>query len=234
MRTKDVIIFSVCILLSAIIFGIFFYNSRITQNTIRVTGYATKRFDSDVVKWTMVISRPAGLNDMKTGYQLIRQDVETLTNELKKNGINDSEITIQPVSSQQQYNRDGLVSGYTIRQTLYIISNNLNTIEKLARNPDFIYNKGIILESSYMEYNYSKISVLKKELLAEATKDAKSRALEIANSSGSKLGKMISARQGVFQITEPNSTEVSDYGVYSTATKTKDITVTLTVSFVIK
>jgi hypothetical protein len=199
-----------------------------------VTGYATKRFDSDVVKWTMVISRPVGLNDMKTGYQSIRQDVEILTNELKKNGIIDNEITIQPVSSQQQYNRDGLVSGYTIRQTLFIISNNLNTIEKLARNPDFIYNKGIILESSYMEYNYSKISDLKKALLAEATKDAKSRALEIANSSGSKLGKMISARQGVFQITEPNSTEVSDYGVYSTATKTKDITVTLTVTFVIK
>ena len=234
MRTKNTFIFSIFIFLSAIILGLFFYNSRKVQNTVRVTGYATKRFESDVVKWTIVINRPAGMNEMKTGYQLIKQDIETLINELKKNGINDNEITLQPVSSQQQYNRDGQVSGYTIRQTLYIISNNLNTIEKLARNPDFIYNKGIVLESSYMEYNYSKISNLKKELLSEATKDAKSRALEIGKSSGLKLGKMTSARQGVFQITEPNSTEVSDYGVYSTATKTKDITVTITASFVIK
>jgi hypothetical protein len=148
MRTKNTLIFSVCILLSAFILGIFFYNSRLAQSTIRVTGYATKRFESDVVKWTIVINRPTGINEMKTGYQLIKQDIETLINELKNNGINDNEITIQPVSSQQQYNRDGQVSGYTIRQTLYIISGNLNTIEKLARNPDFIYNKGIILESS--------------------------------------------------------------------------------------
>jgi hypothetical protein len=234
MRTKDIIIFSISVLLSALILGIFFYTSRKTENTIRVTGYATKRLDSDIIKWSLVISRPASLSDMKYGYQQIKQDVETLINELKKAGITDSEITIQPVSSQQQYNRDGMVSGYSIKQNLFIISDNLTIVEKLARNPDFIYNKGIILESSYMEYNYSKISDLKKELLAQATQDAKNRAIEIAKSAGLKLGKMISAHQGVFQITEPNSTEVSDYGVYSTTTKTKDITVTLSASFVIQ
>ncbi|MBS4015627.1 MAG: SIMPL domain-containing protein [Candidatus Latescibacteria bacterium] len=234
MRSKEITILSVGLLLSALILGIFFYSSRRAQNTIRVTGYATKRFESDILKWSLSIVRPSGLNDIKSGYQAIKQDVEFLTSELKKIGINENEITVQPVSNQPQYNRDGVISGYSVRQNLFIISNNLDALEKLARNPDFIYYKGIILESSYIEYNYSKIADLKKELLAQATVDAKNRAEEIAKSADSKLGKMTQARQGVFQITEPNSTDVSDYGIYSTATKIKDITVTVSATFAVR
>lgn len=234
MRTKGIIIFSIGILLAAFILGIFFYNSRKPQNTIRVTGYATKRFESDIIKWTLTITKQTSLNDINTGYQAIKKDVEFLVSELKKAGVHENEITLQPVSNTQQYNRDGVVSSYSVRQTMFVISSNLTALEKLARNPDFIYNKGIILESSYIEYNYSKIADLKKELLAQATIDAKDRAKEIAQSANSKLGKMTQARQGVFQITEPNSNEVSDYGIYSTATKTKDITVTVSATFIIK
>jgi hypothetical protein len=234
MRSKEITILSIGLLLSALILGIFFYSSRRTQNAIRVTGYATKRFESDILKWSITVTRPTGLNDINSGYQQVKNDLEFVVIELKKIGIKDDEITIQPVSNSQQYNRDGVISGYMVRQTLFIISSNLSVLEKLARNPDFIYAKGIILESSYIEYNYSKIGELKKELLAHATLDAKARAEEIARSAKAGLGKMTQARQGVFQITEPNSTDVSDYGIYSTATKTKDITVTVSATFVVK
>jgi hypothetical protein len=232
MRTKHIIIISISIFLSALILGIFFYNSRKPRNTIRVTGYASKLFQSDIVKWSLTINRSVNLSEIKTGYQMLKHDLDILIEGLKKSGINENEITIQSPTTQQQWNRDGQISGYTIRQNLFIVTSNLEIIEKLSRNPDFIYDKGIVLESSYLEYNYTKVGDLKKELLSEATKDAKNRAQEIAKSSGVKLGKISTARQGVFQITEPNSTEVSDYGIYSTATKEKDITVT--VSFIIK
>ncbi len=42
------------------------------------------------------------------------------------------------------------------------------------------------------------------------------------------------ANVGVFQITEPYSTEISDYGVFDTNTKEKDITVTMNVTFNLK
>jgi hypothetical protein len=232
MRTKHIIIISISIFLSALILGIFFYNSRKPRNTIRVTGYASKLFQSDIVKWSLTINRSVNLSEIKTGYQMLKHDLDILIEGLKKSGINENEITIQSPTTQQQWNRDGQISGYTIRQNLFIVTSNLEIIEKLSRNPDFIYDKGIVLESSSLEYNYTKVGDLKKELLSEATKDAKNRAQEIAKSSGVKLGKISTARQGVFQITEPNSTEVSDYGIYSTATKEKDITVT--VSFIIK
>ena len=78
------------------------------------------------------------------------------------------------------------------------------------------------------------MSDIKRELLAEATKDARKRAEEIAANSEATIDKINSARSGVFQITEPYSTEVSDYGIYSTSTRIKDITVTVHVSFTLK
>src|SRR5690606_32121047 len=57
--------------------------------------------------------------------------------------------------------------------------------------------------------------------------DAQRRAEEIAGSAGSRVGDVISARAGVFQITEPYSTEVSGMGMYSTSTRRKEITVTV-------
>ena len=39
---------------------------------------------------------------------------------------------------------------------------------------------------------------------------------------------------GVFQITAPNSTDVSDYGVYDTSTLRKDVTAVVNVAFALK
>ncbi|HQB98599.1 MAG TPA: SIMPL domain-containing protein, partial [Candidatus Cloacimonadota bacterium] len=61
-------------------------------------------------------------------------------------------------------------------------------------------------QNSRLEYLYTKLPDLKKELLAAATEDALARAKEISGSANSKLGKMREARAGVFQITEPFST----------------------------
>jgi hypothetical protein len=71
-------------------------------------------------------------------------------------------------------------------------------------------------------------------MLSEATADARQRAEQILKSAGSRLGPVRSVRTGVFQITRPHSTEVSDYGMYDTSTIEKDITAVLTLSFAVQ
>ena len=48
---------------------------------------------------------------------------------------------------------------------------------------------------------------------------------------GGSLGKLRGVDVGVFQVTSPNSTEVSDYGVYDTSTLQKDVTAVVNVTF---
>ena len=224
----------IAMIISSIIFGLFFYASRANKETISVIGTATKRYQSDIIKWRVTITRFADLKDMKIGYEQLQKDEVTLLELLKANGVDSTDITIQPVISDQKYDRFGQQIGFNIRQIIFVISKDFPKVEKLALNPKFIIDKGIIMESATIEYYFSNLPEIKRELLALATQDAKKRALEIAKNAGVKLNKLISARSGIFQINEPFSTEVQSYGVYNTATRKKDINITLNATYTLK
>jgi len=231
MRTITAIILGISFVVGAAVFGNYFYRARAQGNTIRVVGAATKRFESDIVKWRISVGRNTGLADASAGYSDTRRAFESLVAELKGAGISDNEISVQPINRNPVYDRNGNHTGYSFNQSVYVISSDLATVEKLALNPDEMFQKGVALQSSSLEYYFSKLPDIKKELLAEATRDARQRAVEIAKNSGSGIGTLHSARAGIFQITEPYSTEVSDYGIYNTSTRQKDVTVTVTAEF---
>jgi hypothetical protein len=231
MKTGQVVLISASLVVAALVFGIFFYNARSSDDTINVVGMATKQFDSDIVKWRITIGRNTGLNDLSKGYLLVQNDLQFLKKLFAEKGFQEKELTIQPINTFPNYSREGEISGYNLQQGVFVITSNISAVEDLALNPAALIDKGIILQNSNLEYFYSKLSDIKMELLAEATKDARKRAEEIARNSSAHLGSVTSLRVGVFQITEPFSTEVSDYGMYNTRTKQKDISVTVRASF---
>lgn len=234
MKTRDALILSVCIIIAFAVFGAFFYQTRAQTDTITVVGSASKEFTSDLIKWHIQISRMLDVANPIESYRQIKRDAQLLIELLMSNGIEEKEITLQPIAKDTIYGAMGGVQGYQLVQRGYILSANISKVESLALNPDALFEKGLLLDYSNLEYFYSKLSDLKRELLAQATSDARGRAEEIAKGSGATIDKIVSARAGVFQITEPYSTEVSDYGVYSIATKEKDITVTVRATFSIK
>lgn len=233
-KMKEQFTLGMCIIIAAAVFGMFFYESRVPDNTVRVVGAATKRFDSDIVKWRLTLSRSVNLTDVVNGYTQIANDLNVVKQVLKDGGIEASQINVQPANAQPTYSQAGGVSGYTIQQPLFVISTDVAKLEGIALNPTTILGRGVVLQYANLEYYSSHLSDIKRELLAEATQDAKRRAEEIAKNAGMTAKTLVSARSGVFQITEPYSTEISDYGVFNPSTKTKDITVTVNASFVMK
>ncbi len=220
------------ILLGATVFGAFFHSSRAHTSTIQVVGSASERFTSDVAKWRLSIARQVGDFELASGYSQLRSDLEGLTAKLQAAGIDSADINIQPVNAHPMWGREGERTGYNVTQSLYVVSENPDAIERLALNPGELLDGGLILEGSYIEYYYSKIAELKHSLLAKATEDARARAEEIAGGeAGRDVGTMMSGRAGVFQITEPYSTDVSGGGMYSTSTKEKEISVTVHATF---
>jgi len=231
LRTNHAALLGASLVLAALVFGVFFYTSRATDDTIAVVGSATSRFTSDIVKWRITLSRDTGLSDVGSGYPLIRSDVAFLTGLLAEKGIEAGDITVQPINVMSRYGRESGVVGYQLTQSVFVITSQMQVIEDLALDPGVLTEKGAVLQNSSLEYFYSKLADIKAELLAEAAKDARRRAEEIARNSGVSVGSVVSLRTGVFQITEPFSTDVSDYGMYNTQTKQKDITVTVRATF---
>lgn len=216
------------------IFSVFFWQSRKAETSLRVVGYSSKIFESDLVKWNVSLQKSVGENELSSGYKTMNADVKAFRDYLVSQGFKEEDISVQPVTSFPRYDNYGNMSGYNLSQEIFLLSENLDKVQELSLNPDFIADRGMVLQNSRLEYLYTKLPDLKKELLAAATEDALARAKEISGSANSKLGKMREARAGVFQITEPFSTEVSDYGIYNTGTRKKSISVTLTAYFYLR
>lgn len=224
-------ILGLALLLAAIVFGLFHYRSRAARDTIQVTGAATDPFEADILKWRIVLSRQVPPDGLQNGYREIAADLERVLARLAAAGTDRQDVGVQPVNAYPNFDQFGNRVGYNLQQSLFVVSSDMQRLESLALNPVELIAEGIVIESSQLEYFYSKIDSLKHELLSQATADAKVRAAEIAGGSGLDVGGITSARAGVFQITEPYSTEVTDYGIHNTSTKKKEITVTVHATF---
>jgi len=234
MNAKASLILALGIVVGCFLLGRYVYDSRAAQDSIRVVGSATKRVEADIVKWRLTIARTATEQAISEGYRRIHDDVRSTIAQLKSQGVGDDQITIQSINTFPQFGPGGQKSGYNVQQSILIVSNRVSDIEKLAVDPKSILAEGIILENSSLEYFLSDLPKIKKELLAAAMRDARARADEIAAASGVAIRKLLNSSVGVFQITEPFSTEVSDYGMYNTSTRQKDITVTVRASFLVE
>ena len=104
-------------------------------------------------------------------------------------------------------------------------------MEALSKRVQEIANLGVLYSSNNLEYYYTKLPDVRVSLLSNAVADAKTRAEQIAKSSGQSVGAIRSASMGVVQVLTPNSTDVSDYGAYDTSSKEKEVMVTVKTVF---
>jgi len=228
------LLLGISIIIAALVFGFFFYQARSTRDYVQVVGAATKGFESDIVKWNVTFEENTDLVNMRDGYRNIQEKRDRLINILNKKGISEEDININPITTQKRWDRNGEVVGYSLNQSLFIISTEVEEIEDLALNPDELLDQNIFFQVSSLEYFYSEIDNLKKDLLALATKNARERAEKILQESNHEPGKMIWSQAGVFQIIEPYSTEVQSYGMYNTSSQKKEIKVTVHAQFLVQ
>jgi hypothetical protein len=222
------LILALGLVLAALVFGVLFYQARDTGDTVQTVGAATEQFTADVAKWRLSLTRQTGLDDQQAGYAGLAADIRALRTQLAGLGLPDTSVTVQPPNSHPTYGYNGTPTGYQVQQSLFVVSSNVDGIEALALDPASLATGGASLQMSTLEYFYSDLDALKRSLLARATEDARARAREIV---GRDVEHMTEARAGVFQITEPYSTEVASYGMHSTSTRKQEITVTVHATF---
>lgn len=242
MNNKGLVYFGITIavglMFSVLIGALSFYNVKKLDNVISVTGSAQQKVTSDVVKWRASFTRQVLPTEVASGYKFIQNDFNVVKKYLQENKITDAELTISPASMFAQYNYNNgsqFLSGYNITQKIEVQSSEINKITDLEKKaPMELSAQGVIFTNDGEEFYYSKLSDLKVQMLAEATKNAQKRAGEIAKSTGSGVGKLKSADMGVFQVTAVNSVDVSDYGSYDTSALEKQITAVVRGAFYIK
>ena len=232
---------SIGLILAAAIFG---YNYRAAKKhsdmihqTIRVKGYAVKNITSDFATWNGNFSVRAVT--LKAAYDMLEKHKQLIEKYLLKENIPAASMDFSQirVNSNFKVNNQGYstneIMDYTLNQSISIESHDLDLVTGVSKDISSLIQQGINISSYSPAYLYTKIEDLKIEILAEAASNAKMRAESLAASTGSKVGPLTYASQGVFQITSPHSYEVSDYGRFDTHTIEKSIKAVVTMEFAI-
>jgi hypothetical protein len=209
-----------------------------SRATITVTGSAKKTIRADLAVWRGSFN--AQSPRIEDAYAELESSARRVRAYLVGRGFADTALVFSQVQTQTLYARSregeetGFPQGYRLVQTVEVRSRDIARIEALARTSTELIRQGVRFESDAPEYLVSGLADLKVEMLAAATRDARARANEMARNAGSKIGRLRSARMGVFQVTPANSTLVTDYGVNDTSSIEKDITSVVSVSFEIR
>ncbi|TJZ51736.1 SIMPL domain-containing protein [Sphingobacterium olei] len=235
--TISVIAAIACIVFASILANAYKYKYKV-NNTINVTGNAKKDFEADIVKWSATYSRKS--MDLSYASEQLKQDRNLVKDFLVRQGIKEEEILFNAVNINRDftYQTDGsghsynTFTGYSLTQTMSVESKDLNKVDNASREISTLISQGLELNSNSPNYYYSKLEDLKLALIAEASQNAKLRADNIAKESGSRLGGLIKADLGIFQITGQNDNEEYSYGgVFNTTSRLKTANITVKASY---
>ncbi len=202
-------------------------------NVISVTGSTKTSVTADQALWRLTVSRRAFASNLSTTYTQVNADVEKVRAYLKENGIEDSAIEAGAVQSYEQYTNNG-PREYAVNADIVVRSKEPKLMQKLSKGVTKLVDSGMMFQNNSVEYTLSDLSTLRVSLLADAIKDAKARAVELAKAGGTTVGALKSASSGVVQVLSPNSIEVSDYGSYDTQSLEKEVMVTARATFYVK
>lgn len=225
---------------ASVVLGNAFVRAKSDSEMIRVTGSARKAISSDFVIWRLEVTQRS--NEMGNAYAGLKASVDKAQKFLETKGIKADEVfpssirtqtlyAPRPADEGYDYSTMREIQGYELRQSVEVRSSNVDLVEKIAREITDLLSQGVSIESNEPSYIYTKISEEKVQILAEAAKDARRRAEEIASSSGSKLSGVRFARMSPLQITPAFSTDVSGEGINDTTSREKAITAIVTLGF---
>lgn len=242
MKSSKYLILGIAAIVCAVILGrAYTYKYRV-QETVVVTGLGETEFSSDLIVWrgTLTAESPVAA----TGYRELETGKAKVLEFLASKGIPEEAVVFDFVNVNKQYtpvyNANGnwagqRFSGYELRQGFTIESNDVDKVESVVREMSSLIAQGISIEANAPAYYYTKLDDVKLSLIERASADARARAEKIAAHAGTKIGAVVSARMGVFQITGANTNEeFTAGGSFNTSNRQKKARITMRLEYRIK
>ncbi|MGE0094749.1 MAG: SIMPL domain-containing protein [Alphaproteobacteria bacterium] len=180
--------------------------SRLEDRYVTVKGVAEMEMKADLATLPIRFSITAG--DLKAGMGTLDESAKVVTGYLKEQKFKDDEITLQRVEIQdtlaQGYRNDvNKNARFILTQNVLVRSNDIEQVRKVSREIGELARRGVVLNDTpgpNFIVTAEKLNEIKPGLIRQATERAKVAADEFAQTSGSKVGGIRRANQGVIVI----------------------------------
>lgn len=186
-------------------------NFRSFDRTVNVKGLCEREVKADKVIWPVVYKVMA--NDIQNVYDQTDYNNAAIINFLKKGGIQDAEISIATPAISDKYANEygGMDRAYRYISTniITVCTKNVDAVLELMAKQSILLKQGVVTGGNKYEYpvefQYDSLNDIKPEMIEEATTNAREAAEKFAKDSNSRLGKIKTANQGTFTITDRDS-----------------------------
>jgi Uncharacterized protein conserved in bacteria len=203
-------VLGVCLLLGLVlggwVLGSQIKETRLADRYVTVKGLVERTVKSDSAIWPVTFKETG--NDLQQVYARSEDDRAAVLKFFKSQGISDQEISVGQiqVTDKQANEYGGNNQGgprYIVQQTVTVSSSDVDKIAKAGQKTSQLLQAGIIIVGGYgqgIRYVFNGLNALKPDMITEATKNARASADRFAADSGSQVGSIRSANQGVFSI----------------------------------
>ena len=229
MKNAKYLLIGLAAVACAVILGRAYTYKYRAQDTILVTGLGETEFTSDLIVWSGELTAEA--QQVAAGYAEIERSKQKVQQYLADKGIPSDAVVFAFVNVDKQYdpvyNANGnwagqRFTGYRLRQRFTVESSDVEKVETVSREISSLIAQGVSIEAYAPDYYYTKLDDVKMGLID-------------ARNAGTKIGRVASARMGVFQITGANTNEeFSAGGSFNTASRQKKARITMRVEYRVK
>ncbi len=209
------------------------------QQSITVKGLAEKPIKADSAEWALSI----GVTDatQRGALNKLATELKVLEGFLEKQGLPKDSWTVDVENINDHYDEvfvkdtpRQVRNGYDAFQSVHVASQDLAKITNANKNLLQLRADNHPISASPPQYLVSNLEEVKMSLIADATKNARTRATEFVKQDGVKVGVMKSASQGAFYILPVGGGENTDDsygGVYDKTTIDKTARVVVTIVY---
>ena len=215
-----------------------------TEKKISVKGVAEKTVTSDIATFTCSVKEKG--QDKVAGYKALEATKKRFLAYLDALGFTSAMREDEEISCEAQFRTvtkrdvkgnqtsESIFSHYELTYSLRVRTSNVKIVADKVLKLHGLAAQGVDVSVGTPRYFINNPEQYKLELVNAASASAAQRARTAARQSGSELGPLMEARQGVIQITAPASTDTSDDGIYNTNSVQKVIRLVMTMKFSLK
>jgi hypothetical protein len=202
---------------------------------ITVKGSARKNIKADLVIWGGTFRVEAAT--LLDAQRALKADLAKVNQFVRDRGF--TNIVFAPIGIEEVMatlkDAEGLTRqrnvGYRLSQAVRVESGDVERISQLDNDSTALVEQGVVFTAQPPAFIYTKAGEAKVEMLAEATRDARNRADQIASQGGRAIARLHHADMGVIQITPLYSGQFSWEGANDTSSPDKTITAVITATF---
>jgi len=179
--------------------------TRLSDRYVAVKGLVERSVKSDLAIWTLDY-KVAG-DDLPTVSAEIDSDTKTVLQFLATQALQPPEIELDVIhvvdTQANEYGGNRAPHRYIAEQQITVRTSRVDTVAGAAQKSMQLLQKGIVLNSNPGQgliYKFNGLNAIKPDMISEATRNARAAAERFALDSGSRVGTIRQANQGVFSI----------------------------------